>query len=160
MSADKHYYRSEFVRLPAETRRAIMQTLGLYDKADDEKNQSSVSLIAEWVCRVRDAGLGAMFIRIVHKEYEAMRQRQAEAEIEGRRSNRGQIKMFSSVKGYGFIRCEDEVKDIFLHIKDWQGLHLPQTGQVVDFVYRKLADGRLRATVAGPVLKGAQDGTD
>lgn len=48
---------------------------------------------------------------------------------------RGKVKWFNNEKGYGFIRREDEVEDIFVHYSaiDANGYKTLEEGQDVEF---------------------------
>lgn len=50
-------------------------------------------------------------------------------------SVRGTVKWFSKDKGYGFITCDDNNTDVFVHFTDiqMQGFKVLQKGQKVEF---------------------------
>lgn len=60
--------------------------------------------------------------------------------------NKGTVKWFNSKKGYGFIKSETDMKDVFIHVTSLQksGLKRLAEGQKVTFdIYEE--DGRVAA---------------
>ena len=51
----------------------------------------------------------------------------------------GTVKFFNESKGYGFIKPDDDSKDVFLHLKELKkiGLNGIDTGQRLSFEIRK-----------------------
>ncbi|WP_298146868.1 cold shock domain-containing protein [uncultured Acinetobacter sp.] len=57
----------------------------------------------------------------------------------------GKVKSYNESRGFGFISCEHDKKDLFFHIRDVPNRHkLPQVGERLKFL-RVEHDGRLRA---------------
>ncbi|UQB41361.1 cold shock domain-containing protein [Thiomicrospira microaerophila] len=46
---------------------------------------------------------------------------------------RGTIKFYNKKKGFGFINTDEHDKDIYFHIKNWEGAALPETNDSVEF---------------------------
>ena len=59
----------------------------------------------------------------------------------------GEVKWFNRKKGFGFIRPDYGVKDVFVHASAIQrtGLRALDEGQRVEFELTQLADGRTAA---------------
>ena len=56
----------------------------------------------------------------------------------------GTIKMYNDVRGFGFIRRDDNQADVFLHVNSFPGT--PELGQRVKFDIRPNSrDGRIEA---------------
>lgn len=54
-------------------------------------------------------------------------------------THKGKVKFFSDEKGYGFIKCQDFAKDVFVHhtaIK-MEGYRKLETGDAVEFEVRE-----------------------
>ena len=51
----------------------------------------------------------------------------------------GTVKFFNESKGYGFIKPDDDSKDVFLHLKELKkiGINDIDTGQRLSFEIRK-----------------------
>jgi len=54
-------------------------------------------------------------------------------------THRGTVKFFSDEKGYGFIKCQDFAKDVFVHHTEiqMQGRRKLETDQEVEFEVRE-----------------------
>jgi CspA family cold shock protein len=64
------------------------------------------------------------------------------------RQGKGIVKSFSTVKGYGFISCEDHLDlDIYVHYSQviMEGKKELKVGQKVEFLYKQFEEQGLRA---------------
>jgi CspA family cold shock protein len=59
----------------------------------------------------------------------------------------GTVKWFNTTKGYGFIKPEDDDKDVFVHISAVQRAGIPalNEGQRVEYELARRKDGRTAA---------------
>ncbi|MGK2285780.1 cold-shock protein [Pedomonas sp. V897] len=59
----------------------------------------------------------------------------------------GEVKWFNRKKGFGFIRPDYGVKDVFVHVSALQrsGMRVLDEGQRVEFELTQLQDGRTAA---------------
>ena len=66
--------------------------------------------------------------------------------------HKGKVKFFSDEKGYGFIKCEDFAKDVFVHHTEiqMQGRRKLETDQEVQFQVREDEKG-VKATNVVPL---------
>ena len=65
----------------------------------------------------------------------------------------GKVKWFNDQKGFGFISCDENAKDVFVHhsVIEGEGFHTLQDGETVEFELQNI--GKMTLNVRDPLKR-------